>query len=49
MNYIPHIRLGVGKDKPLVRFEQAAVLAWLNSKREAGRPTRLQSKFTGAA
>jgi excisionase family DNA binding protein len=49
MDYIPCIRLGVGKEKPLVRFDAAEVNLWLNRKKEAGRTTRLPSKFAETA
>ena len=41
MDYIPHIHLGVGRKKPLVRFSGAAVEEWLESKSKPGRTTRL--------
>ena len=48
MAYLPCVRLGVGLEKPLVRFDQTEVLAWLASKKAAGRITRLPSKFSAA-
>lgn len=41
MEYIPHIRLGVGKKKPCVRFRRSVVEDWLDQKENAGRATRL--------
>ena len=44
MNYIPHVRLGTGKQKPCLRFRWSAVERWLREKENAGRPTRLPEK-----
>ena len=41
MEYIPHIHLGVGRKKPLVRFSRAAVEQWLERKSKQGRTTRV--------
>jgi len=41
MEYIPHIHLGVGRKKPLVRFSRAAVEQWLERKSKPGRTTRV--------
>jgi len=41
MDYIPHIRLGVGRKKPLVRFSRIAVEEWLENKSKQGRTTRV--------
>ena len=41
MEYIPHIHLGVGRKKPLVRFSRAAVEQWLENKSKPGRTTRV--------
>ena len=49
MDYIPTIRLGVGKEKPLVRFDQTEVLRWLNQRKSEGRTTRLPAKFAQPA
>ncbi len=41
MDYIPHIRLGLGAKKPCVRFRWSAVETWLDQREKAGRTTRL--------
>ncbi len=41
MDYIPNIRLGIGKKKPLVRFSLSAVQEWLNQKETEGRTKRV--------
>ena len=41
MNYIPSISLGIGRNKPPVRFDRLAVEEWLESKRKAGRILRI--------
>lgn len=41
MDYIPHVRLGVGKIHPCVRFDETEVIAWVNKKKQKGRSTRL--------
>ena len=41
MDYIPHIHLGVGRKRPLVRFSRTAVQEWLESRSKQGRPTRI--------
>jgi len=45
MDYIPHIRLGVGKKRPPVRFSPTAVQEWLESKSKQGRTTRVPTFF----
>jgi excisionase family DNA binding protein len=45
MNYIPHIRIGTGKQKPCVRFDASEIAAWLAAKKEAGRVSRFPEKF----
>ncbi len=45
MGYIPHIHLGMGKKKPLVRFSSTAVQEWLESKLKPGRTTRVPTCF----
>ena len=41
MDYIPHIRLGLGKKKPCLRFRLSAVETWINQKEKSGRTSRL--------
>ena len=41
MGYIPHIRLGVGKKKPCIRFSSDAVEEWLKEKEKKGRASRI--------
>jgi excisionase family DNA binding protein len=41
MGYIPCIRLGTGKKKPLVRFSQFRVQEWLKQKEVDGRTKRV--------
>ena len=41
MDYIPHIRLGVGKKKPCLRFRLSAIATWLDQRENAGRTSRL--------
>ena len=41
MDYIPHIRLGTGKEKPCIRFDAQEVLEWLNARKNEGRTSRL--------
>jgi len=41
MDYIPNIRLGIGKKKPLVRFSPSAVQEWLKQKETEGRTRRV--------
>jgi len=45
MDYIPHIHLGTGRKKPLVRFSPTAVQEWLESKSKQGRTTRVPTFF----
>jgi len=45
MNYIPHIHLGTGRKKPLVRFSPTAVEEWLESKSKPGRTRRVPTCF----
>ena len=45
MDYIPHIHLGMGRKKPLVRFSPTAVEEWLESKSKQGRTTRVPTCF----
>ena len=41
MDYIPHIRLGTGKKKPLVRFSQSEIQKWIEQKQLKGRTKRV--------
>jgi len=41
MDYIPHIRLGTGKKRPLVRFSASKVEEWLKEKEVEGRSKRV--------
>jgi len=41
MDYIPNIRLGIGKKKPLVRVSPSAVQEWLKQKETEGRTRRV--------
>jgi len=41
MGYIPHLRLGVGTKRPLVRFSRTAVEEWLENRSKQGRTTRI--------
>ena len=41
MNYIPHVRLGVGSKKPCIRFDAEEISRWLTEKKTAGRMTRV--------
>ena len=41
MGYIPCIRLGTGKKKPLVRFSISIVEGWLKQKEVEGRTRRV--------
>ncbi|RPJ61223.1 MAG: DNA-binding protein [Acidobacteria bacterium] len=41
MDYIPHIRIGIGLKKPCVRFSSSAIDEWLLEKGRKGRKTRL--------
>ena len=41
MGYIPCIRLGTGKKKPLVRFSQFRVQEWLKEREVDGRTKRV--------
>ena len=45
MDYIPHIRIGVGKKKPLVRFERSAIIRWLEERRREGRLQRVPTNM----
>ncbi len=45
MDYIPHIHLGMGGKKPLVRFYRSAVDEWVESKSKQGRTTRVPTFF----
>jgi len=47
MDYIPCIRLGVGKTKPCVRFDEQAVLEWLKARMSEGRASRLPQTSRG--
>ncbi len=44
MDYIPHIRLGLGAKRPCLRFRWSAVESWLDQREKAGRSTRLPSE-----
>lgn len=39
--YIPHVRLGIGKKRPCVRFKKSAIATWLEEKERAGRSQRV--------
>ena len=41
MNYIPHVRLGVGDKKPCIRFDTEEISRWLSEKKTAGRMRRV--------
>ena len=39
--YIPHLRLGIGKKRPCVRFKQSAIASWLQERECPGRRRRV--------
>jgi excisionase family DNA binding protein len=41
MDYIPHIRLGIGRKKPCVRFSPIAIDQWLLERDRKGRTFRV--------
>ena len=41
IDYIPHIHLGVGKTRPLVRFSMVEVQQWVKDKATEGRTKRV--------
>jgi excisionase family DNA binding protein len=41
MDYIPHVRLGVGQEKPCVRFDEQTILDWVQARTNQGRTSRL--------
>ena len=45
MDYIPHIHMGMGGKKPLVRFYLSAIEEWVESKSKQGRTTRVPTFF----
>jgi len=43
IRYIPSIQLGSGSRKPCVRFDQSEIHSWLETRKKAGRTSRLPS------
>lgn len=41
VDYIPHVRIGTGKQKPCLRFDIAEVQQWLSLRRTEGRTSRV--------